>query len=75
MDSMEKEMSPKCMVSSVPYAGSAVKSCRTVLVSNPAYQVVLSHMGYWGLRRTMKYNLSDTQVFLFHKKLFRISNT
>jgi hypothetical protein len=64
-------MSPKCMVYSVPYAGSAVKSCRTVLVSDPAFQVVLSHMGYWGLRWTMKYNLSEPQVFLLQRKVLR----
>ncbi len=62
-------MSPKCVVSSVPYAGSAVKSCRTVLVSNPAFQVVLSHEGYWGLRRTKKYNLSEPQVFLILRNI------
>lgn len=62
-------MSPKCMVYSVPYAGSVVKSCRTVLVSDPAFQVVLSHMGYWGLRRTMKYNLSEPQVFLVQRNM------
>ncbi len=62
---MEKEISPKCMVFSVPYAGSAVKNCRTVLMGYPACQVVLSHLGLWGLWHKRIMNLSGPQVFLF----------
>jgi hypothetical protein len=37
MEAIEKEMSPKLIISSVLFAGSAVKNCRTVSMSFPAY--------------------------------------
>jgi hypothetical protein len=36
-------MSPKQIIFSVLFAGSVVKSCRTVLMNVPVYQDVLSH--------------------------------
>jgi hypothetical protein len=34
---MEKEISPKLIIFSVLFAGSAVKSCRTVSINFPVY--------------------------------------
>ena len=48
-DSMEKEVSPKHILYSILYAGSTVKSCRTVVINFPVYYVVLPHMGFEGL--------------------------
>jgi len=48
-DSIEKEVSPKHILYSILYAGTAVKSCRTVVIDFPVYCVVLSHMGFEGL--------------------------
>ncbi len=42
---MEQEMSPKCMMASLSYAGLAVNSCRTVLMANPGHKVELSYQG------------------------------
>jgi len=47
-EATEKEMSPKLIIFSVLFAGSAVKNCRTVLADNPVCPVVLSHMGLIG---------------------------
>jgi len=42
---MSEEISPKCKVASLLYAGLAVNSCRTVLMAYPGHKVVLSYQG------------------------------
>ncbi len=42
---MAKEISPKCKVASLLYAGTAVKSCRTVFMAYPGHKVELSYQG------------------------------
>lgn len=46
-------MSPKQGAGSLYAAGSAVKSCRTVLMDDPIYQVVLSRRGEVGVGTEM----------------------